>query len=125
MQAITTGETTHALYRSSDDRRARRSGDPAPRHRGVHHPATTPISTETDADRILLKNLTKDALSQLEAAGANKRRINDLIEELDDLVEDDEFRRFQAHGLAVFATPYNRRTLTRLHAACSCPTARC
>jgi hypothetical protein len=71
---------------------------------------TTPISTETDADRILLKNLTKEALAQLEAAGADKRRVKDLIEELDDLVEDDEFWRFQAHGLVVFATPDNLRT---------------
>jgi hypothetical protein len=28
---------------------------------------TTPISIETDADRILLKNLTKEALTQLQA----------------------------------------------------------
>ncbi|MBK1646081.1 hypothetical protein CKO25_15785 [Thiocapsa imhoffii] len=71
---------------------------------------TTPVSTETDADRILLKNLTKEALDQLEAAGADKRRVRDLIEELDDLVEDNEFWRFQAHGLVVFATPDNLRT---------------
>jgi hypothetical protein len=71
---------------------------------------TTPVSTETDADRILLKNLTKEALDQLEAAGADKRRVGALIEELDDLIEDDEFWRFQAHGLAIYATPDNLRT---------------
>ncbi|MEY6430817.1 hypothetical protein ABC977_00160 [Thioalkalicoccus limnaeus] len=71
---------------------------------------TTPVSTKTDADRILMKNLTKTALDQLEAVGSDKRRVRDLIEELDDLVDDAEFWRFQAHGLVVFATPDNLRT---------------
>lgn len=71
---------------------------------------TTPVSTESDADRILLKNLAKEAVAQLEAAGADKRRVGALAEELDDLVDDDEFWRFQAHGLAVYATPDNLRT---------------
>lgn len=71
---------------------------------------TTPVSIETDGDRIALKNLAKDAAGQLEAAGGDKRRIAELNEELDDLIEDDEFWRFQAHGLAIFATPENVRT---------------
>jgi hypothetical protein len=71
---------------------------------------STPVSTETDADRIQLKNLVKEALAQLEAAAADKRRVNELIEEFDDLVEDDEFWRFQAHGLVIYATPDNLRT---------------
>ena len=71
---------------------------------------TTPISIETDADRILLKNLAKEAIGQLEAAGADKRRVGALAEELDDLVDDDEFWRFQAHGLAIYATPDNLRS---------------
>ena len=71
---------------------------------------TTPVSTESDADRILLKNLAKEAVEQLEAAGTDKRRIWALVEELDDLVDDDEFWRFQAHGLAVYASPDNLRT---------------
>ena len=71
---------------------------------------TTPISTETDADRILLKNLAKEAITQLEVAGADKRRVAALAEELDDLVDDDAFWRFQAHGLAIYATPDNLRT---------------
>lgn len=71
---------------------------------------TTPVSTETDGARILLKNLAKDAVTQLEAAGADKRRVGALVEELDDLVDDDEFWRFQAHGLVIYATPDNLRT---------------
>lgn len=71
---------------------------------------TTPVTLDTDADRILLKNLAKEAIDQLEAAGADKRRVGPLAEELDDLVDDDDFWRYQAHGLAVYATPDNLRT---------------
>jgi len=71
---------------------------------------TTPVSLETDGDRIQLKNLAKEAVEQLEAAGANKRRIAPLQEELDDLIDDDEFWRFQARGLVIYATPDNVRT---------------
>ncbi len=71
---------------------------------------TTPVSLETGGDRILLKNLGKQALAQLEAKGANKRKLWALEEELDDLVDDDDFWRHQAHGLVVYATPDNLRS---------------
>jgi hypothetical protein len=71
---------------------------------------TTPVTVETQADRILLKNLGKEAIDQLEASGADKRRVRLLAEELDDLLDDDEFWCFQAHGLAIYATPDNLRT---------------
>jgi hypothetical protein len=71
---------------------------------------TTPVSRETAGDRIELKNLAKQALGQVEAAGADKRRAAQLAEHLDDLVDDDEFWRFQARSLAVLATPDNVRT---------------
>ena len=71
---------------------------------------TTPVSQETAGDRIELKNLAKEALRQLETANIDKRRVAALMEHLDDLVDDDEFWRFQAHSLAVLATPDNVRT---------------
>ena len=71
---------------------------------------TTPVSQEAVADRIELKNLAKQARSLLETANADKRRLAALMEHLDDLVDDDEFWRFQAHSLAVLATPDNART---------------
>ena len=71
---------------------------------------TTPVTRETDADRILLKNLAKEAIDQLQAADADKRRVGALSEELDDLIDDDDFWRYQAHGLAIYATPDNLRT---------------
>jgi hypothetical protein len=71
---------------------------------------TSPVTSESDADRILLKNLASDAIAQLESAGADKRDVREIAEELDDLMDDDEFWRFTAHGLAIFVTPENLRT---------------
>jgi hypothetical protein len=71
---------------------------------------TTPVSQEAAGDRIELKNLAKEALRQLETANADKRRVAALMDHLDDLVDDDEFWRFQARSLAVLATPDNART---------------
>ena len=66
---------------------------------------TTPVTADAQADRILLKNLVKEAMEQLEAAGADKRRLSALVEELDDLIDDDEFWCYQAHGLIIYGTP--------------------
>lgn len=72
--------------------------------------STTPVTEETDASRIELGNLARDAQRQLEEAGLDKRRLAALMDELDSLVEDDEFWRFQANSLAIFATPDTIRT---------------
>ena len=66
---------------------------------------TTPHTQDSQADRIVLKNLAREAARQLHEAGADKRRSALLAEQLDDLVDDDEFWRFQAHSLAILATP--------------------
>lgn len=71
---------------------------------------TTPLSQNIDASRIELGNLAKQAHAQLEAAGADKRRLADLMEHFDDLADDDEFWRLQANSLAVLATPDSVRT---------------
>lgn len=71
---------------------------------------TTPITQDTDASRIELGNLIREAQHQLEAAGLNKRRLAPLMDELGDLVDDDEFWMFQANSLAIFATPDQIRT---------------
>jgi len=83
---------------------------------------THTVTPETDRDRLVLKNLATEARTQLEAAGADKRQIEAIAEQLDDLLEDDEFWRFQAHSLAVFATPESLRTFrlpNRLEAQCA------
>lgn len=71
---------------------------------------TTPVSGEISGDRIVLKNLAKEALAQLEAAGHTKKEIEEIAVHIDHLVEDDEFWRFQAHSLAIFATPAKVKT---------------
>jgi hypothetical protein len=72
---------------------------------------TTPVSQETAADRIALKNLARDARGQLEAVGADKARVAALFERLDELDEDDAFWAHQAHSLALFATPEALRSV--------------
>ncbi|MCS6780457.1 MAG: hypothetical protein NZ555_12245 [Geminicoccaceae bacterium] len=71
---------------------------------------TTPLSREARADRIALQNATREVAAGALAEGADKRRVAALEELLLDLVEDEEFWRFQAHGLAVLATPDRLRT---------------
>lgn len=71
---------------------------------------TTPVTQETDASRIEMGNLVREAQRQLEDAELDKRRLGALLDELNDLLDDDEFWRFQANSLAVFATPDKIRT---------------
>ncbi|PKW13545.1 hypothetical protein [Saccharopolyspora spinosa] len=58
-----------------------------------------------DAERIELKNLAGQAIEQLRQAGTAKEDIAGVTEHLADLAEDEEFWRFQARSLALFATP--------------------
>lgn len=71
---------------------------------------TTPVSTETTAERIQLKNLASEAEGALRSAGADKRRVAALIEQIEDLHDDSQFWRYQANGLAILATPDEMRT---------------
>src|SRR5262249_31306398 len=65
---------------------------------------TNPAS-RGDAERIELKNLAAEASRQLREAGVHRNDIAAIDEELADLVDDDEFWRYQARSLAVFVTP--------------------
>ena len=71
---------------------------------------TTPVTPQAQGDPIELKNLARRAAEQLQAAGTDKRSCAAIAEQLDDLVDDNEFWRFQAHSLAIFVTPENLRT---------------
>jgi hypothetical protein len=66
---------------------------------------TTPLTREIRKSRINLGNLVKNAISQLEAAGFDKRRIWPLQEQFDHLLVDDAFWLRQARSLAILATP--------------------
>ncbi|MGF1639507.1 MAG: hypothetical protein ACFCUO_01010 [Rhodospirillales bacterium] len=71
---------------------------------------TSPVTPDAEADRILLKNLARAAIDQLTAAGADKRQILLLDEQFADVVDDVVFWKYQAHSLAVLATPDRVRT---------------
>jgi len=71
---------------------------------------TTPLTQGSDASRIELGNLAKQAREQLEAVGFDKRRLAALMEHFDDLADDEEVWRLQANSLAVLATPDTLRT---------------
>ena len=71
---------------------------------------TTPVTPQAQGDPIELKNLARRAAEQLQAAGTDKRSCAAIAEQLDDLIDDHEFWRFQAHSLAIFVTPQNLRT---------------
>ena len=71
---------------------------------------TTPVTQQAQADRIELKNLARAAVQELQAGGVDKRQIAAIREQLDDLIDDNEFWRSQAHSLVIFVTPDNVRT---------------
>src|SRR5215831_6282140 len=62
-------------------------------------------SSRGEAERIELKNLAREAATQLEAAGQPKADVAAIDDELADLVDDDEFWPYQARSLAIFVTP--------------------
>jgi hypothetical protein len=66
--------------------------------------STTPIPQDAEAERIELKNLAREAVEQLEAAGAERGALSEIREALEELVDDAAFWAEQAHSLAVFAT---------------------
>jgi len=67
-------------------------------------------SSRGDAERIELKNLAREASTQLEEAGASKADVTAIDDELADLVDDDEFWPYQARSLALFLTPTTSAT---------------
>ena len=71
---------------------------------------TTPETQHIDAARTRLKQLTSDAVAQLEEVGVAKRTIWPIEEQLHDLMDDDEFWRVQANSLALFVTPDSLRS---------------
>jgi hypothetical protein len=71
---------------------------------------TTPLTQDSDASRIELGNLAKQALKQVEASGLPKARVAALMDHFDHLAFDDDFWAHQANSLAVLATPESVKT---------------
>ncbi len=70
---------------------------------------TTPLTQDVQADRIALRNLVREAIAAIGAAGADVRVARAVEAPLQALIEDDEFWAHQAHGLAICATPMGAR----------------
>jgi len=70
---------------------------------------TDPVAV-TDAERIEFDNLAAEAIRQLNDVGIAKRDVRALEEEIGDLVADEDFWRYQARSVAVFATPESLTT---------------
>lgn len=71
---------------------------------------TTPVTQEAQVDRIELKNLARQALDEMEAAGTAKRAIWPIEQALAAIIEDDDYWALQANSLAIFVTPESVRT---------------
>jgi hypothetical protein len=71
---------------------------------------TTPLTQDIGASQIALGNFIREAETQLQSIDFDKRQLATLVESLKELQEDDEFWRFQAHSLAIFASTEKIRT---------------
>lgn len=71
---------------------------------------TTPETQNIEKARIRLGNMLKEAENQMEEAGVAKRTIWPISEQVNDLLDDDDFWAFQANSLAILVTPDQIRT---------------
>ena len=71
---------------------------------------TTPQTQHIGEAEIVLANLIKEADSQLEAAGIDKRDRWAIVEQLEEVSEDEDFWKYQPNSLAIFATPDSHRS---------------
>jgi Bacterial archaeo-eukaryotic release factor family 11 len=71
---------------------------------------TSPLKQAIHADQTEFKNLAREGIAQLDAAGVDKRSVSQVRELLDDVLEDDDFWAEQANSLALFASPEGVRT---------------
>lgn len=77
---------------------------------------TTPLTQQVQADRIAFKNLIRSGLEQLASDHVAKPVVAAIEESLTDLLDDDEFWRFQANSLAVLASADETLTFRLPHA---------
>src|SRR5262245_26050121 len=75
----------------------------------------TDPASRGEAERIELKNLAREASTQLEQAGTAKADVAAIGDELADLVDDDDFWRYHARSLALFLTPTTTTTFRLPH----------
>lgn len=66
---------------------------------------TTPVTPDSEADRIELKNLRSEAFDRLTGSGVRRPDAESCLEPVDDLLEDESFWPYLSNGLAVFCGP--------------------
>lgn len=71
---------------------------------------TTPRTQDAQADRVALKNLLREGLAQIAAAGAETRDSRAVEAAVDAVIADDAFWAEQANSLALFVTPAKLRS---------------
>lgn len=71
---------------------------------------TTPQTQHIGEAGIVLSNLIREADTQLEQAGIEKRERWAIVEQLEEVSEDEDFWKYQANSLAIFATPETHRS---------------
>ncbi len=71
---------------------------------------STPITHDAQSDRTVLGNLGHDALDQLAKADIPNADIAAIGATLSDIIDDDDFWRFQARSLVIFVTPSMSRS---------------
>jgi hypothetical protein len=71
---------------------------------------TTPRTQEAQGDRIALKNLLREGLAQIAAAGADIRTARPIEAAVEEVIADDAFWAEQANSLALFVTPSKLRS---------------
>jgi hypothetical protein len=71
---------------------------------------TTPRTQDAQADRIALKNLLREAMAQIAAAGGGVRQTRPIEAAVEAVIEDDDFWAVQANSLALFVTAESLRS---------------
>jgi Bacterial archaeo-eukaryotic release factor family 11 len=66
---------------------------------------TSPLKQDIQADQTEFKNLAREGIAQLEAAGVERRSVSEVRELLADVLDDEDFWAEQANSLALFASP--------------------
>ena len=75
----------------------------------------TDPASQGEAERIELKNLAAEAVRQLRSTDARKADIARIDADVGELIDDDEFWRYQARSLALFLTPTRLATYRLPH----------
>lgn len=70
---------------------------------------TSPMGQGAQASRIEMDNLLKETRQQLQSANVEKNRIDGLMNQVNGIMDEEDFWQLQANSVAILATPSNIR----------------